>query len=87
MARRRKTTEPVPAAQPRRPRIQFTIAGLLLLMVGIAAATAPAYYFVRGMHGDQNMHLIGMLAVLAGPLLLMTAVSLLLALFGWVYRR
>lgn len=59
----------------------------MVLMLGISLATAPAYYLLSGMQGEQNAHLIGMIAVLAGPLLLMTAVSLLLALLGWVYRR
>lgn len=59
----------------------------MVVMMGVGMAAAPAYYLLSGMQGEQNAHLIGMIAVLAGPLLLMTAVSLLLALLGWVYRR
>jgi len=46
-------------------------------------AAAPGYYMTRG--GNENLpqsRLVGMLMILAGPLLLMTLISVLLSLGG-----
>ena len=58
----------------------------MVLMMGVALAFSPAYYFVRGMQGEQDMRLVGLLAVLSGPLLLMIVVSLVVALIRWRNR-
>jgi hypothetical protein len=66
----------------RRPAFQFSLMGLMVAMFVVAAATAPAYYLMRGAGAGSVPHarLIGMLMMLAGPLLLMTVLSVLLAL-------
>src|SRR5437764_121170 len=66
----------------RRPRFQFTLTGLLVLMFVVAAATAPGYYLMRGGRMLPESRLVGMLMLLAGPLLLMTLLSVLLSLRG-----
>ncbi len=76
-----------PAAAPKRPPVQLTILGLMVLMLGFSLTGAVAYYMRRGMEGDDASRLVGMIVVLAGPLLLMTAVSWLLALAQWLGRR
>lgn len=58
----------------------------MVVMLAFSAALAPAYYLMRGQQGQANMHFVGILAVLAGPPLVMVAVSLLVALLLW-WRR
>jgi hypothetical protein len=69
------TTKP----PPRRPRFQFTLQGLMVLTFVAAAAAAPGYYLLRGKAGLANARLVGMLMMLAGPLLLMTMLSVFLS--------
>jgi hypothetical protein len=57
--------------------------GLMMLMFVAAAAAAPGYYMMRGVSGPADARLVGMLMMLAGPLLLMT----LLSVFMSVMRR
>ena len=76
---------PVPVP-PRRPAYQLTIWGLMVLMLGFSVTGALAYYLRRGMEGESTAYLVGMIVVLAGPLLLMTALSLLLAFAQWLRR-
>jgi hypothetical protein len=69
----------------RRPAFQFSLMGLMVAMFVVAAAAAPGYYLVRGESlgaGGSVSHarLIGMVMMLAGPLLLMTLLSILVAL-------
>ena len=72
-----------PAAKPkRRPRLQFSLLGLMVIMFVCAAAAAPGYYMFRGGVQLPESRLVGILMVLAGPLLLMTLVSALVALVG-----
>jgi len=73
-----------PAPKPlqrRRPRFQFSILTLMVLMFAVSAAAAPGYYMY---HSAKLPHarLIGMLMLLAGPLLLMTVLSIFLSLVG-----
>jgi hypothetical protein len=56
--------------------------GLMVLMFAAAAAAAPGYYLMRGGAGLPQSRLVGMLMVLAGPLLLMTLLSIFLSLVG-----
>jgi hypothetical protein len=74
--------EPASKPLPRRPRLQFSLLGLMVVTFVFAAMTAPGYYMMRGSHDLPDSRLVGMLMVLAGPLLLMTLISLLLALSG-----
>ena len=78
---------PAPRKRPKRPPVQLTVWGLMVMMLGFSVAGALAYYMRLGMEGDDTARLVGMIAVLAGPLLLMTAASLLLALAQWFSRR
>ena len=77
---------PVPVP-PKRPAYQLTIWGLMVLMLGFSVTAALAYYLRRGMEGESTAFLVGMIVVLAGPMLLMTALSLLLALTQWLRHR
>jgi len=54
----------------------------MVLMFAAAAAAAPGYYLMRGGAGLPQSRLVGMLMVLAGPLLLMTLLSIFLSLVG-----
>jgi len=67
---------------PRRPRFRFSIMTLMVLTFVVAAASAPGYYLVHANAGLPQARLIGMLMMLAGPLLLMTVLSVLMSLFG-----
>jgi hypothetical protein len=67
-------------AKPPRPRFQFTLTGLLVLMFVVGAATAPGYYMMRGGDVLPQSRLVGMLMLLAGPLLVMTLLSVMLSL-------
>lgn len=66
--------------QGRRPRFQFSVLGLMVLMFAVAAATAPGYYLMRGGPNGTEGRFIGILMLLAGPLLAMTLLSLFLSL-------
>ena len=66
--------------KPRRPRFQFSLLSLLVLMFVVGAATAPGYYMFRGSHALPESRLVGMLMVLAGPLLIMTLLSIFLSI-------
>jgi hypothetical protein len=56
--------------------------GLLVAMFVLGAAAAPGYYLMRGEAavGVPQSRLVGMLMMLAGPLLLMTVLSVLVSL-------
>ena len=66
----------------RRPRFQISLMGMMVVMFVAAAASAPAYYMLRGSTALPESRLVGMLMVLAAPLLLMTLLSILLSLGG-----
>jgi hypothetical protein len=72
---------------PKRPAFQLTIWGLMVLMLGFSVTGALAYYVRRGIEGESTAYLVGMIVVLAGPMLLMTVISLLLALTQWLRQR
>ena len=79
---------PKPVAPPSRPKFQFTVLGLLVLMLAASMIGAILFYFVRGWEtGQSSMKLIGMVAVLAGPLLLTILVSLLVTVAQWLGRK
>jgi hypothetical protein len=63
-----------------RPRFQFSLLGLMVVMFVCAAAAAPGYYMMRGSRVLPESRLVGMLMLLAGPLLLMTLLSALVTL-------
>jgi hypothetical protein len=56
--------------------------GMMVIMFVAAAASAPAFYLFRGSAELPQSRLVGILMVLAGPLLLMTLLSVLLSLGG-----
>ena len=77
-----KLNTPAENPKPRRPRFQFSLLGLMVLMAVASAAAAPGYYMMRGLSGPADARLIGMLMMLAGPLLMMTLLSVFLSLMG-----
>ncbi len=71
-----------------RPRLQFSVLGLLVLMLFGSMVGAIAFYFVRGWQsGVQSDKLVGMVFVLAGPLLLTIVVSLMVAIVQRLSRK
>lgn len=68
------------ARHKRRPRFQFTLTGLMVLMFAAGALAAPGYYLFRGQGELPQTRLVGMLMMLAGPLLIMTLLSIFLSL-------
>ena len=52
----------------------------MVLTFVAAAAAAPGYYMMRGRADLPQARLIGMLMLLAGPLLMMTLLSVFLSL-------
>ena len=68
--------------QPRRPPFQYSLLSLFVLTFVAAASAAPGFYMMRGQAGMPQARLVGMLMLLAGPLLLMTMISVLLSLLG-----
>lgn len=75
-----------PASAPnepgRQPPPQFSMLGMFVVMLVCSMASAGAYYLVRADGDDPSFKLIALLFLLAGPMLLMVAVSLLVALAG-----
>jgi hypothetical protein len=60
----------------------------MVLMLAASMIGAIMFYFVRGWEtGQATMKLIGMVAVLAGPLLLTILVSLLVTVAQWLGRK
>lgn len=83
----RPKPKPLPAKSPPEqpaaaPRPQFSILGMFVVMLICSMASAGAYYLVRADGNDPSNKLIALLFLLAGPMLLMVAVSLLVALAG-----
>jgi len=78
-----KPAAPQPPATPPppRPRFQFSLLGLMVLMFVASAAAAPGYYMLRPGNNLPNARLTGMLMMLAGPLLMMTVISIFLSIF------
>ena len=77
-----------PQGVSRRPRFQFSLLGLMVLMLAMSMIGTPVYYFMRGnIEGRSDMKLIGMIAILAGPLLLTILVSLLVMVALWLARK
>jgi hypothetical protein len=73
------SSPPEPAASP---RPQFSILGMFVVMLICSMASAGAFYLVRADGDDPSYILIALLFLLAGPMLLMVAVSLLVAFAG-----
>lgn len=53
----------------------------MVLMFVASAAAAPGFYLLRGGKDLPDARLIGMLMMLAGPLLVMTVLSIFLSIF------
>ena len=69
-------------AASRRPRFQFTDPGADGADVRHRCGPAPGYYMMRGAELLPQSRLVGMLMLLAGPLFLMTVLSVFLSLSG-----
>jgi len=78
-----KVLAPVPTA--RRP--QFNLAGMMVVMVVLSVASAPAYYLMRAAQGEPGAQLTGILLVIASPLLLIVAMSAALSVMHWWNRK
>lgn len=74
-------TKPEPKRK-RRPPFQFSLLGLMVVTFVFAAAAAPGYYMLHSREGLPQGKLVGMLMLLAGPLLLMTLISVLISILG-----
>lgn len=72
---------PVPARRP-----QFNLGGMMIVMVVLSVAAAPAYYLVRASQGEPGAQLVGILLVLASPLMLIVVMSGLLGVARWWNR-
>jgi hypothetical protein len=75
-------TAPIAKQQaPRRPRFQFSLQALMVLTLVAAVVASFGFYMMRGASGSAtDSRLVGMLMVLAGPLLLMTVLSVFLSI-------
>ena len=71
-----------PHKNPPRPKFQFSLLGLFVLTLAAAVACAPGYYVMHGGIAMPQQRLVGMLMLLAGPLLFMTVLSIFLSLSG-----
>lgn len=82
-ARQARSNQEQPASPgiPRRPRFQFSLLGLFILTFVTGAVAAPGFYLFRGSSELPQGRLVGMLMMLAGPLLVMSLLSVLLSLF------
>lgn len=73
---------------PRRRRIQFGVASLLLVMVVCSVMAASGYYFVRSLQKSGSAdRLIFILFTLVAPIVLMIVVSLLRQITACFGRR
>jgi hypothetical protein len=73
---------PLKSAPRKRPRFQFSLLGLMVLMFAAGAAAAPGYYLMRGGTALPEARLVGMLMMLAGPLLITTILSVFMSMMG-----
>lgn len=73
---------PADASTSQRARWQFSLRGLMLVMLVVAVAAASASYLAQPSMGNVPRRLIGVLMLLSAPLLLMTLVS-----FLWAFAR
>jgi hypothetical protein len=72
----------------RPPRFQISLLGMMVITFVAAAASAPGYYLFRGgSAGLPESRLVGILMVLAAPLLVMTLLSVLLSFGGHRHDR
>lgn len=76
------------AKPPRRgQRTQFSLAGLLVIMLVLSVTFAGTSYLVRGGSGSEGMQLAGLLLLLAAPPMLLVAVSAMVAIWRHARRR
>ncbi len=90
MRHTRSKPQPKQLAMPPQPaggrRPQFSILGMFVVMLICSVASSGAYYLVRADGTDASMKLTALLFLLAGPMLLMVAVSLLVAASKWLNK-
>jgi hypothetical protein len=80
-------TRATPPASPRTGRPQFNLAGLMIVMLVLSVAAAPAYYLVRAGQGEPGAWLAGILLLLASPMLLIVVLSTALAIMNHWKRK
>jgi hypothetical protein len=72
---------------PGRTRPQYSLGGLLLVMLALGVIFSAAFYVVRGGPGAEGMQLAGLVLLVAAPLLLVVAVSGAASLWRLLSRR
>jgi hypothetical protein len=75
------------SAPRRRPRLQFSLLGLMIVTLVLALTLTPVYYLMRSFEGQPHLKLVGYLAMFVGPLLLTIVCSFLLAGIKWWLGR
>lgn len=83
-------TQPSPQPQPPAPRqrLQFSIGGLLMLMVVCSVMATAGSYLVRSLQqGTGASRLVFILFTLVAPIVLLILVSLLRQAICWWQRR
>jgi len=79
---------PTQSSPPRRRRPQFSIAGLLMLMVICSVMAAAGSYLVRSLQQPAGAsRLVFILFTLIAPVVLLVAVSLIRQVTRWLGRR
>lgn len=83
-----ETDTPTNAESPRRRRPQFSIGGLLMLMVVCSVTAAAGSYLVRSLQRPAgSSRLVFVLFTLIAPIVLMIAVNLIRQATLWLNRR
>jgi len=79
---------PTHLTPPRRRRPQFSIGGLLMLMVVCGVMAAAGSYLVRSLQQPAGAaRLVFILFTLIAPVVLLVTVSLIRNIAGWFGRR
>lgn len=74
-------------SSPRLKRAQFSLAGLLLVMLALGVIFSAAYYLIRGGPGAEGMQLTGLVLLVAAPVILLVAVSAVASMWRLLRRR
>ena len=81
-------TDTLSNPEPRRRRPQFSLGGLLMLMLVCSVTAAAGSYLVRSLQRPAgSSRLVFVLFTLVSPVVLMIAVHLILQATRWLNRR